>query len=53
MDWIEFLFGWMSKGYCQTSILDGLMFVVELMLIFGIGSFIYSIKEKRKERKRK
>ena len=36
MYWLEFFFGWLTKGQMNLSVLDGIMFFLELMLVIFI-----------------
>lgn len=50
MNWIEFFFGWLTKSEYEASMLDGIMFWLEFIVLFIV---IFSIKEFINDRKKK
>lgn len=50
MNWIDFFFGWLTKGQYEVSLLDTIMFVIEFIALF---TTIYTIKEFIHDRKNK
>lgn len=51
MNWLEFFFGWLTKGQYETSMLDGIMFWVEFIIVFIIGFVIYEAILSKKDKK--
>ena len=50
MNWLEFLFGWLIKGEHDVTMLDGIIFWIEFILVFVIGMVIHFwITEKKGE----
>lgn len=51
MNWIDFFFGWLTKGQYEISMLDGIMFWLEFIVLFiaiyTIKEFIHNRKNKR------
>ena len=52
MNWLEFFFGWLIKGQYKVTMLDGIIFSVEFMIVvilfFNIQDFIEKLKKKKK-----
>lgn len=46
------LFGWLLKGGCDVSGLDGIIFVVELVVLIGIVCVPLALKEVYWDKKR-
>lgn len=50
---LNLLFGWLTKGYCEASILDGLMALIEfsiiLILIYEIKTFFEFLKNRKEK----
>lgn len=46
MDWVEFFFGWLTKGQYETSLLDSIMCFIELVLLMGIIGYVANKKNK-------
>lgn len=47
----ELLFGWLIKGQYEKSMLDSFIFLIELVIAFFIGGFIYFSIQDLKEKK--
>lgn len=45
MDWVDFFFGWATKGQYEISMLDSLMCFIEIVLLMFVISFIANIKK--------
>ena len=43
MNWLEFFFGWLTKGEMEVSMLDIIMFIIELSVTFIIICIIVEI----------
>ena len=50
MNWVEFFFGWLIKGEYETSMLDGIVFWVEFILVFFIGFVIHFLIAEKKRK---
>ena len=48
MNWLEFFFGWLIKGKYQVSMLDGIIFFIEFMMVAVLLITIQEIIEKRR-----
>lgn len=50
----DLLFGWLTKGQYEFSMLDGFIFLIEFGVVSFVGSIIYfsiqDLKEKRNRR---
>lgn len=47
----EFLFGWLIKGRCEVSFLDGVILICELVSIYFIYLFVCYIRSLFKEKR--
>lgn len=47
MNWLEFFFGWLIKEHYKTTMLDGIMFIIELSIIVFLYIVIRDFIEKR------
>lgn len=50
MNWLEFFFGWLIKGQYEISMLDEIMFWAEIIIVFVVGLFIYTIIPSKKDK---
>lgn len=50
MNWIEFFFGWLTKKYYETTMLDGIMFWVEFIIVFIVGMVIHFVISEKKNK---
>jgi hypothetical protein len=53
MNWVEILFGWATKGYCEVTMLDSIIFVAEIMFVLLVGTFIWSLIPQKKGKRGK
>ena len=51
MNWLEFFFGWLIKGQYNVSVLDGIMFCIEFMIVIVLFFTIKDFIEKRRKKK--
>ena len=51
MNWLEFFFGWLIKGQYEVSILDSIMFYIELIVLIILIYCIKAYIDKKKDRK--
>lgn len=51
MNWLEFFFGWLIKGQYNVSVLDGIMFWIEFMIVIVLFFTIQDFIEKRRKKK--
>ena len=50
----ELLFGWLTKGQYEISMLDSFIFLIEFVIVIFIGGFIYfSIQDLKEKKDRK
>lgn len=47
MNWLEFFFGWLIKGQAEVTVLDEIMYYIELLILFFIWVMIFVKKNKR------
>lgn len=52
MNWSEFFFGWLIKGQYKVTMLDGIIFFVEFMIVVILFFTIQDLIEKFKKKKR-
>ena len=52
MNWLEFFFGWLIKGQYKVTMLDGIMFSIEFMIVGFVVIEVQDIKERIKKRKK-
>ena len=50
MNWLNFFFGWLTKGQYEVSMIDEVMFFIELMVVVIL---FYTIKDFIEERRKK
>ena len=50
MNWLEFFFGWLIKEQYKTTMLDGIMFWIEFVVLFIVGTFIYVTIQDKKDK---
>lgn len=48
---MEILYGWLVKGRCELSVLDGFIFFVETFLFLMSGVFIYIFIDNKRIKK--
>lgn len=57
MDWIRFFFGWLIKGQYESSVLDGIIFIVEffivVIIVTGVRSYLTERKLNKNVKKKK
>ena len=47
MNWLEFFFGWLIKEQAKVTMLDGLIFYMEIIILVVIWVIIFAMKNKR------
>lgn len=51
MNWLEFFFGWLTKSQYKLTMLDGIIFFVEFMIVVILFFTIQDFIEKRRKKK--
>jgi hypothetical protein len=53
MNWKELFFGWLIKGQYEVSMLDSIMFILELSVVLSIFVGILSLIPEKKDKRNK
>lgn len=52
MKWLDFFFGWLIKSQYEQTLLDGIIFFIELIIVFLIFSIVKDLIEKKKQKEK-